>query len=279
MLSPQSILEGGRMSAISTTSLTGSNLAGLIPANTRSFSSADPASSDASNTATTDSRGAATNVQLSDKVKAILAQANADQSVAERLQAFVQARRGGGDQGPQTDGGSKTDIDSAFQRLSGGDAQAADNSQALGPVEPAINFSNQAQVGGFSVSVTADAKTGAFSTVINGPGGLSFSDERFGRGDEVAGFQGSGSGLTEGAYQAGNVEYITFSQSDAADVSATASSDSSSVAADAAAAYSSSLTVAIDFTTGSIRATQSEVSTASATALVTQGLSPVPIVA
>jgi hypothetical protein len=184
------------MSAIGTVSATGSNLAGLLPANTPSSSSADPASSDASNTATGDSHGPATDVQLSDKVKAILAQARTEQSVAERLQAFVQSRRADNGDGAQAD--AETDIDKAFQQLTGGNAQAADGTQTPSPVpgpvpspvEPAINFADQAQIGGFSVAVTADAKTGAFTTVINGPDGLSFSDQRFGRGDEVSGSQG-----------------------------------------------------------------------------------------
>jgi hypothetical protein len=267
------------MSAVAATSLTGSNLAGLIPANTPSSSSADPASSDASNPATGDSRGPPTNVELSDKVKAILAEAKTDQSVAERLQAFVQSRRADNGEGPQADAESKTDIDKAFQRLTGSDAQPADSSSASGPVEPTIDFSDQAQIGGFSVSVTADAKTGAFSTVINGPDGLSFFDKRFGQGDGVSGFQGSGPGITEGEYQVGNVEYVSFTQSEAAAVSVTASSGSESVAASAAAAHSYSVTFAIDFTTGSIQATQSDVSTASVTAQVSQGTPPLSVVA
>lgn len=267
------------MSAIGTASLAGSNFAGLIPGNTPSSSLTDPTSSDASNTATGDSRGPATNVHLWDKVKAILVEAKTDQSVAERLQAFVQSRRADAGDNPKADAGAKTDIDQAFQRLTGSDAQADDSSQTPSPVEPAANFSDQAQIGGFSVSVTADAKTGAFSTVVNGPDGLSFFDKRFGQGDEVSGFQGAGPGTTEGEFQAGNVEYVSFTQSEAAAVSATASSGSESVAASAAAVHSYTVTFAIDFTTGSIQATQSDVSTASLTAQVSQGTSPLSVVA
>jgi hypothetical protein len=279
------------MSAIGTVAATGRNLAGLLPADTSSSSSTDPASSDASNTATGDSRGPATDVQLSDQVKAILAEARTDQSVAERLQAFVQSRRADNGEGAQADAGSKTDIDKAFQQLTGGNAQAADGTQTPSPVsgpvsgpvpspvEPAINFSDQAQIGGFSVAVTADAKTGAFTTVINGPDGLSFSDQRFGRGDEVSGSQGVGPGTTVGSYQAGNVEYITFTQSEAAAVSVSASSGAETVAASAAAAHSYTATFAIDFTTGSIQATQSDISTSSVTAQVSQGNSPLSVVA
>jgi hypothetical protein len=283
------------MSAIGTVSATGSNLAGLLPANTQPFSSTDSASSDASNTATGEGRGPATDVQLSDKVKAILAEAKTDQSVAERLQAFVQSRRADKGEGAQADAGSKTDIDKAFQQLTGGNTQVVDGTQtpspapspapssvpspAPSPVEPAINFADQAQIAGFSVAVTADAKTGAFTTIINGPDGLSFSDQRFGRGDEVGGSQGVGPGTAVGSYQAGNVEYVTFTQSEAASVSFSASSDAETVAASAAAAHSYTVTFAIDFTTGSIQTTQSDVSTASVTAQVSQGNSPLSVVA
>ena len=127
--------------------------------------------------------------------------------------------------------------------------------------------------------MTADAKTGAFTTIINGPDGLSFSDQRFGRGDEVSGSQGVGPGTAVGSYQAGNVEYVTFTQSEAASVSFSASSDAETVAASAAAAHSYTVTFAIDFTTGSIQTTQSDVSTASVTAQVSQGNSPLSVVA
>jgi hypothetical protein len=127
--------------------------------------------------------------------------------------------------------------------------------------------------------VTTDAKTGAFTTIINGPDGLSFCDQRFGRGDEVSGSQGVGPGTAVGSYQAGNVEYVTFTQSEAAAVSFSASSDAETVAASAAAAHSYTVTFAIDFTTGSIQTTQSDVSTASVTAQVSQGNSPLSVVA
>jgi hypothetical protein len=279
------------MSAIGTVSATGSNLAGLLPANTQPSSSVDSASSDASNTVTGEGRGPATDVQLSDKVKAILAEAKTDQSVAERLQAFVQSRRADKGEGAQADAGSKTDIDKAFQQLTGGNTQVVDGTQtpspvpspapspAPSPVQPAINFADQAQIAGFSVAVTADAKTGAFTTIINGPDGLSFSDQRFGRGDQVSGSQGVGPGTAVGSYQAGNVEYVTFTQSEAASVSFSASSDAETVAASAAAAHSYTVTFAIDFTTGSIQTTQSDVSTASVTAQVSQGNSPLSVVA
>jgi hypothetical protein len=266
------------MSAIGTISPTGSNGAGLVPASALA-SPSDPQSSNASNSTSGEGRGPATNVQLSDQVKAILAQAKTDQSVAERLQAFVQSRRADNGDGQQADAGSKTDIDKAFQRLSGGDAQPADDSQAPAPVEPAINFSDQVQIAGFSVSVTADAASGSFSTVIDGPDGLNFFDKRFGQSDGVSGSQGIGPGTSVSSYQSGNVEYVSFTQSEAAAVSLAASSGSESVAASATATQSYTATFAIDFTTGSIQASQADISTASATAEVSQATPPLSVVA
>jgi hypothetical protein len=77
-------------------------------------------------------RGPATRVDLSDKVKGILARANTDQDVADRLKAFVEAHRidttNGSAQDTSSDQGSSTDIDQAFEQLSGG-GPAQDDSQ------------------------------------------------------------------------------------------------------------------------------------------------------
>jgi len=261
------------MSALGATSPAGSNLAALIAANVPSSPPSNPPPSALADTAAGNDRGPPTNIQLSDKVKSILARAETDQAVADRLKSFVQKQRTGGTGSAPTEAGSKTDIAVAFQHLSGSSDQAPDSSQAFSPVEPAISFSNHAQFGGFSVSVTADAATGSFSTVVNGPGGVSFFDKRFGRS------AGPAPDITVGSEQTGNVQYITFTQSDAAAASATAASGSDSVTASATEAHVSSVTFAIDFTTGAIQVTQADASTASATAQVNQRRSPLSIVA
>jgi hypothetical protein len=263
------------MSALSPASLTSTNLAALISANTLS---SDPASGAVANSAGSENRGPATNVDLSDEVKALLAKAETDQVVADRLKSLVQAHQTGSNRNSVSEAESKAEVDQAFQHLTGGDGPAPERSQALGPVEPAINFSDHTQIAGFSVSVTADAGSGAFSTVVNGPDGLSFFDKRFGRGDEVSGSEGVEPGITVGSYQAGNVEYVTFTQDETATESVTASSNSQSAAASAAAAHSYAVTFAIDFTTGSIQTTQSDVSGVSATAQVRQEGSSLSVV-
>jgi hypothetical protein len=266
------------MSTVGTTSVTGGNLAALI-ANASSSSPSDPAPSGTPSTTPGNNRGPATHVQLSDEVKAILTKAKADQSAADRLQSFVLAQRTGNTESSQANARPKTDIDKAFQRLSGGGAQTADDPQAFTPVEPAINFSDHEQIGGFFVSVTADAETGAYKTEINGPDGLSFSDQRFGQNGQVTGFTGIRPDITASSYQTGNVEYVTFTKNDAAAASATASSGSDSVATSATATHVSSVTFAIDFTTGKIQTTEADASTASASAQVSQKTSPVSILA
>ena len=121
------------MSAAIAASFSSSNITALILADAvPSSTNSSPPASDATGGSNNDDRGAATNVQLSDSVKATLAKAKADQALADQLQSLVEAQRTGGtgNLSPAGDG-SKTDsdIDQAFERLSGGNAQAADSSQ------------------------------------------------------------------------------------------------------------------------------------------------------
>jgi hypothetical protein len=266
------------MSAVSTTSASGNGIAALLLAGTApSVPASNPPISAASNAPAGDDRGAATHVQLSDNVKAILAKAMTDQVAADRLQSFVEIRRTGsaGSSQPASD---SSKIDKAFQQLSGS-GQTTDSAAALSPVEPAHSFSNSLQAGGFSVSVTANAQTGAFSTVVNGPNGLSFYDKRFGQNGEAAGGFGLQPGMSGGEYQTGNVEYFTFTQNDAAAAAVTTLSNAGVASASAAAAHSASVTIAIDFTTGSIQMTQSEASLTSTTAQISRPTSPLSILA
>src|ERR1700757_22410 len=84
------------MGAISTATSYACDISSLLLSNSSdtsaaadSSTSASPAAPDASSSG--DDRGPATNVQLSDKVKSILAKANSDAVVARRLQTFVQS--------------------------------------------------------------------------------------------------------------------------------------------------------------------------------------------
>ena len=73
------------MSALGATSPAGSNLAALIAANVPSSPPSNPPPSALADTAAGNDRGPPTNIQLSDKVKSILARAETDQAVADRL--------------------------------------------------------------------------------------------------------------------------------------------------------------------------------------------------
>jgi hypothetical protein len=95
----------------------------------------------------------------------------------------------------------------------------------------------------------------------------------------VSGSSGFQPGESGGGYQTGNVEYFVFTQNDAAAVGVTSSSNAGVPSASAAAAHSASVTIAIDFTTGSIQMTQSEASLASTTAQIGRPSSPLSIVA
>ena len=130
------------MSTIGTTASYASDISALL------FGSTDaqpPASTSASGTTdgTSDpTRNPATRVDLSDKIKDILARASTDQDVANRLQAFVESRRAGNTDGSAQDTSSSsqsstTSVDQAFQQLSGG-TPADDDSD--GPVQVGQNF-------------------------------------------------------------------------------------------------------------------------------------------
>ncbi len=75
------------MSAAIAASFSSSNITALILADAApSSTNSSPPASDATGGSNNDDRGAATNVQLSDSVKATLAKAKADQALADQLQ-------------------------------------------------------------------------------------------------------------------------------------------------------------------------------------------------
>jgi hypothetical protein len=228
------------------------------------------------NVAPGDDRGPATNIVLSDKVKSILARATADQDVADRFKAFVDAQRpdgaDGSSKGSGHSGAKRHDVNKAFAQLTAA-AQAADSSDDLSPVKAEHDFSNGVQVDGFTLSVAARAKDGSFRTELVGPDGLSFFDFRFGQSGEVSGFGGLKPGMSAASYQRGNVEYITLTENDAAALSATVSTDAGTVTTSAAATHTSQITFAIDFTTGAIQATKADAWASSGSAQISPTLS------
>ncbi len=92
-------------------------------------------------------RGNATHVDLSDRVKGILARASTDQDAADRLKAFVQAHRIDNGDGPaqdnsSSDQGSSTDVNKAFDQLSGNTPAADDSQDADGSSSSTSSFSS-----------------------------------------------------------------------------------------------------------------------------------------
>jgi hypothetical protein len=263
------------MSTIGTATSYGNDLSSLLAGSTQTSAPADPsapsAPAAASDPNSNRERDPATRVDLSDKVKAILARASTDQDVSDRLKAFVESRRvnnadgSAQDNSPSSNQSSKTDVNRGFEQLSGG--WPADDASD-GPVQVAKNFATGLSADGYAISAVARASDGSFQVAIEGPNGTGFLDRRFGTSGEFSGFSNLGPGVTAQEYQQGNKEYITFSQSDAAAVSVTASSDAGTVSATSTGTHTASTTFVVDFNTGGISMLQSETTSVSTTAQI-----------
>jgi hypothetical protein len=198
-------------------------------------------------------------VDLSDRAKATLARAKADQVAADALTAQLSAARDpdGKDPAPQK---SSDNIDASFDRLAG--ISAADDTAPSGVTTPEVNFSGGFRAGGFTIAAKGSASTWSSEIDIIGPNGFSFLDKVFGGGAGMgtAGFTGgsSGSGMSATMQKEGNQEYITVSQASAAtSVVATGNSIQS-----AANSQASSTTFVVDFSTGQISMFQTQMSSA-----------------
>jgi len=206
----------------------------------------------------------ATRVDLSDKVKHILARANADQDVADRLRAFVDSHFNDGSSSAhsQDDG---YDVNKGFAQLSGA-SWGDDGSEDDAPVEVERNFASGLKADGYTISAIGRARDGSFQIQIVGPDGNSFLDRRFGTTGEFSTFGGVGPGEAVQSYQRGNKEYITFSESEAAATSVTASFGAgAALSATSAATHTSSVTFVVDFSSGAISMAKSESTSVSTT--------------
>ena len=260
------------MSTIGTATSYGSDLSSLLASSTQT---SDPAQASApaatSDPGSSSDRDPATRIDLSDKVKDILARARNDQDVADRFKAFVESHRINNADGSTQDDSSpsgqssKTDVNKGFEQLSGG-APADDNSYA--PVQVAKNFSTGLKADGYTISAVARASDGSFQVQIVGPDGKGFLDRRFGTSGEFSTFGGIGAGQAAQSYQRGNKEYITFSESEAAAVNVTAASPAGTLSATSVGTHTSSTTFVVDFSTGAISMLQSEATSVSTTAQV-----------
>jgi hypothetical protein len=201
----------------------------------------------------------ATRVDLSDKVKHILARASSDQDVADRLRAFVNSHFNDGSSSSRS-----YDVNKGFAQLSGA-SWGGDGSANDAPVEVEQNFATGLKADGYTISAIGRARDGSFQIQIVGPDGNSFLDRRFGTSGEFSTFGGIGPGEAAQSYQRGNKEYITFSESEAAATSITASSDAGFVSATSAATHTASVTFVVDFSTGAISLAKSESTSVSTT--------------
>jgi len=254
------------MSTIGTAASYASDISALLLSDSADAQSPAPASSASADggadTSSDQTRDPATRVDLSDKIKDILARASTDQDVANRLKAFVESRRSGNTDGTGQDKSSSsqsgtTDVNQAFEQLSGG-TPATDDSQDYAPVEVAKNFATGLKADGYTISAVARASDGSFQVEIMGPDGKSFLDRRFGTSGEFSSFSGIKDGVVAQSYQQGNKEYITFAQSTAAATGVAASSDAGTISATSSGTRTDSVTFVVDFGTGAISMTQSE---------------------
>jgi hypothetical protein len=254
------------MSAISTATSNASDISSLLLASSTASSAGDastpatPATPATADPAAGTARDPATRVDLSDKIKDILARASTDQDVADRLKAFVESRRAnasdGSGQAPSSSGqDTTTNVNKAFEQLSGG-TPADDDSDA--PVQVAKNFATGLKADGYTISAIGRASDGSFQVQIVGPNGQGFLDRRFGTTGEFSTASGGSAGVSVQSYQRDNKEYITFSDSEAAAINATASSDAGTVSATSVGTHSASTTFVVDFATGAISMAQAE---------------------
>jgi hypothetical protein len=256
------------MSAIGSTNSYASDLPSLLF--THSSDSSQAASPGAPDAGAGSSHGHATRIDLSDKIKHILARASSDQDVADRLKAFVESHRFNGTDSSAQDGSSSTahgfDVNKGFAQLSG--TWGDDSSQDDAPVDVTKNFATGLKAGGYTISAIGRASDGSFQIQIVGPDGNSFLDRRFGTTGEFSTFGGIGPGEAAQSYQRGNKEYITFSESEAAAVNVTATSPAGTLSATSVGTHTASTTFVVDFSTGAISMLQSEATSVSTTAQV-----------
>ena len=129
-----------------------------------------------------------------------------------------------------------------------------------------VTFSGSLRIGGFTLSASASAETGASKITVTGPDGFEMSDQVFRASwDTASGELSAGPGqMPEGFSYAtskdGNKEYITVTQAVASAATATVSSNNASLSESTVSAESQSTTFVVDFSSGTISAMQADVS-------------------
>jgi hypothetical protein len=255
-----------------------------------------------SNSSGTSSGGPTDSVTLSDHAKAVLAQAQKDQVLANQLQSFVQSNRsasgtsnnsisGQSNQSSSTPSQAADQVMQEFDRLTGqttaastaqqtdGSNSAASSASGWSSVFPGVfvptkSMSTSVTLGGFTVSVQSDPSRLYSEVAVSGNGVSAFSKHFW---PSAMAFGGSGSppgiNVSIGANPNNSAEdIVTITQNQATATSASASSSTGSSAAVAAvSAQSSSMTFVINYATGEITAAQSSESVSARSASQTLG--------
>jgi len=238
-----------------------------------------------SNSSGTSSGGPTDSVDLSDHAKAVLAQAQKDQVLANELQAFVQSNRSSGGTAKNSISGQSTQSQSTsgqvadnvmqeFDQLTGqttaaSTGQTGDNqpssADGWGSIFPGVfvptkSMSRSVTLGGFTVSVQSDPSR-LYSEVDVSGNGVSTWSKHFWPSDGASGGSASPPGISVSIGSNPNnsaEDLVTITQNEATATSESASSSSKGSAAVAAvSARSSSITFVINYATGQITAAQS----------------------
>jgi hypothetical protein len=273
------------MSAIAATSSSAdySAIASLL--NSGLSSPAGPAPQAAQSSASPSS-GPSDSVDLSDHAKAVLAQAQKDQVLANELQAFVQSNRsssgtgknsisGQSTQSPSTPGQVADNVMQAFHQLTGqttavSTGQTGDNQPSSADgwgssifpdvFVPTKSMSTSVTLDGFTVSVQSDPSRLYSEVAVSGNGVSTFS-KHFWPSDMASGGSASPPGISVSIGSNPNnsaEDIVTITQNQATATSASASSSTKGSATVAAvSAQSSSITFVINYATGQITAAQS----------------------
>jgi hypothetical protein len=254
----------------------------------------------AGSVASTSSGNPTDTIDLSDRAKAVLAQAQKNQVLANELQAFVQSNRGSGGAGKNSISGQSTrslstpgdvagNVMQAFDQLTGQTTaasvgQAGDNqaSSADGwgssifpdAFVPTRHMSTNVTLGGFTVSVQSDPSRLHSEVQVSG-NGVSTWMQHFWPSDGASGGSGSPPGISVSIGSNPNnsaEDIVTITQDEATATSVSASSSTKGSAAVAAvSARSSSITFVINYATGQITAAQSSEAVSALSASQTLG--------
>jgi hypothetical protein len=228
-------------------------------------SSSDPVTQNAAQAArpSVSSGGPEDRIQVSDRAKALLARAKMEQAAADKLSALLDRLID-----PTTEDASPA----SSLTVSVSESSAASQAEIFAPK---VSFASRLSIGGFSISATGNADTWSSDIRIEGPNGLTITDTVFGGGKgaptaESGGVSGLPPGTTYASQKIGNKQYFTISSTSAA----AATVVGGGAVGSAIAAEATSTTIVIDFDTGGISLTQSELSTVATVGAVTTGAGP-----